>query len=118
MSGTDRVAEVASRHAEFTAVLNVQGDEPGIAPDTVDAVAAALADPAVDIATAVSPVWTIATDLDNPNVVKVGADALPARALYFSRARDPFPRDASRAPPHLLPASRDLRLSARRPVCA
>lgn len=93
VSGTDRVWEVASRHTEFTAVLNVQGDEPAMDPATIGAVAAALADPAIDIATAVSPSDDYDA-LENPNVVKAVL-TLSGRALYFSRARIPFLRDAA-----------------------
>lgn len=83
-SGTDRVAEVAARRSEER-VINVQGDEPLIEPATIDAVIAALDDPAVSVATAASPLDPPATD---PNRVKVVVDDR-GRALYFSRAPIP-----------------------------
>jgi 3-deoxy-manno-octulosonate cytidylyltransferase (CMP-KDO synthetase) len=90
-SGTDRIAEVAARHSEFSAVLNVQGDEPAIAPETVSAVAKALVNMQNQISTAVAALDDLA-DLNNPNVVKVVRD-IKGRALYFSRAAIPFHRD-------------------------
>ena len=37
LSGTDRVAEVASAHPEAALIVNVQGDEPLIDPAAIDA---------------------------------------------------------------------------------
>lgn len=91
-SGTDRVAEVADR-CRAGIVVNVQGDEPLIDPRTIDAaVAALLADPELAIATACEPLELPGGLLD-PNTVKVVVDRR-GRALYFSRAPIPFPRDA------------------------
>jgi len=93
-SGTDRIAEVVrARHwAAGDIVVNVQGDEPHIEPQLIDALAESLRQrPALDIATAVAPVRSLAEFLD-PNCVKaVRAD--DGRALYFSRAPVPWPRD-------------------------
>jgi 3-deoxy-manno-octulosonate cytidylyltransferase (CMP-KDO synthetase) len=91
-SGTDRIAEVA-RARGFAAddvVVNLQGDEPQMPPEVIAQVAAALR-PAVDIATAIAPVVSLAEFLD-PNCVKVlrGQDG---QALYFSRAAVPWPRE-------------------------
>ncbi len=96
-SGTDRVAEVARRRgwANDDIVVNVQGDEPLIEPQLIAELAAALADrPAIDIATAVVPVANLGEFLD-PNCVKA-LFAVDGRALYFSRAPVPWPRDAVR----------------------
>jgi len=94
-TGTDRVAEVSGRHGEFDAVLNVQGDEPGISPLTISAVAAALGDKRNDIATAVTPMDNV-EEIGNPNIVKavLGKDG---KALYFSRAAIPYHRDGNPA---------------------
>lgn len=92
-SGSDRIAEVASKLTEAI-VVNVQGDEPLIAPETIDRTVKALFDdPEADIATTFEPIDSLA-DLLNGNIVKVvfGDDR---RALYFSRSPMPFPRDAS-----------------------
>lgn len=89
-SGTDRVAEVAGRHPEYEIVLNVQGDEPAIAEQTIAAVVAALREGGCTIATPVAPAPL--DDAVNPNVVKVVL-SLAGDALYFSRAPIPFHRD-------------------------
>ncbi|GAB2898853.1 3-deoxy-manno-octulosonate cytidylyltransferase [Paralcaligenes sp. KSB-10] len=94
-TGTDRLAEVASRLslAGDTIVVNVQGDEPLVDPMQINAVAALLAqDHDAAIATCASPI-TQADTLFNPNVVKVVCDQRQ-HALYFSRAPIPWARDA------------------------
>ncbi|MDD5088798.1 MAG: 3-deoxy-manno-octulosonate cytidylyltransferase, partial [bacterium] len=95
-SGTDRVAEIARRHGEFDVVLNVQGDEPAIAPRTISAVAHAFLENGREIVTAVSPLEDDG-ERGNPNVVKAVL-AQGGRALYFSRAAIPFLRGAARVP--------------------
>ncbi|PKO84216.1 MAG: 3-deoxy-manno-octulosonate cytidylyltransferase [Betaproteobacteria bacterium HGW-Betaproteobacteria-11] len=104
LSGTDRLAEVVDRQGwmDETIVVNVQGDEPLIDPALIAQVAAALAqDRAAAIATAAHPLTAIAEFLD-PNVVKVVVDE-HGRALYFSRAPIPWPRDAFAMGSKLLP---------------
>ena len=92
-SGTDRVAEVArGLPAKVNIVVNVQGDEPEIEPDTVDKLIERLETQASDdMATAATP-YPAGEDPANPNLVKVvmGPDG---RALYFSRSPVPFHRD-------------------------
>ncbi|CAJ0800501.1 3-deoxy-manno-octulosonate cytidylyltransferase [Ralstonia psammae] len=93
-SGTDRLAEVATVLGlpDDAIVVNVQGDEPLIAPTLIDNVAAHLRDhPDCAIATAAHPIHDPA-DVFNPNVVKVVLDAAE-RALLFSRAPLPWARD-------------------------
>lgn len=98
-TGTDRVAEAASSRKE-PIVVNLQGDEPEIEPAVVEAVAGALKDdPGAPMATAVADLDDPA-DLERPQVVKVVLDAR-GRALYFSRAPIPFPRDAGTRPGYL-----------------
>ncbi|HWD92984.1 MAG TPA: 3-deoxy-manno-octulosonate cytidylyltransferase [Verrucomicrobiae bacterium] len=89
-SGSDRIAEVASR-CDCDAIVNIQGDEPLIDPSVIDAVAGALAQ--AEISTAATPIRTPA-DYDNPNVVKVVVNAA-GRALYFSRRTIPYLREAA-----------------------
>ncbi|KAG0163674.1 hypothetical protein DFQ30_011192 [Apophysomyces sp. BC1015] len=94
-SGTDRLAEVVHtcRLPDDALLVNVQGDEPLIAPRLVAGVAAHLAaNPDCAIATAAHPIDDPA-DVFNPNVVKVVLDARGI-ALYFSRAPIPWSRDA------------------------
>ncbi len=106
-SGTDRLAEAASILGldDARIVVNVQGDEPLIDPALLRAVAQRLAEcDDCSIATAAHPIGTLDAWLD-PNVVKLVCDR-SMRALYFSRAPIPFPRDAMPASfPAVLPAS-------------
>jgi 3-deoxy-manno-octulosonate cytidylyltransferase (CMP-KDO synthetase) len=134
-SGTDRCAEVVEKlnfeiqtgflnsddapvigkitprfDSIFTAVINIQGDEPFIQPEQIEKIAEILrggkiqneaefqasnlkAQPNFDIATLCKKInaWQ---DIENPDVVKVVCSA-DARALYFSRSRIPFLRDVA-----------------------
>ncbi len=104
-SGTDRLAEVAGQLGlpGDAIVVNVQGDEPLIPPAIIDQVAANLAaNPQAGIATLAEPIED-ATQLFNPNVVKVVSDA-SGLALTFSRAPLPWARDAFAAGRDSLPA--------------
>lgn len=93
-SGTDRIAEVAAK-LDTEIVVNVQGDEPLIAPETIErAVAALVASPTAGIVTTWEPIAQPA-DVLNPDLVKIVVDA-GGRAVYFSRAPVPWPRDAVR----------------------
>jgi 3-deoxy-manno-octulosonate cytidylyltransferase (CMP-KDO synthetase) len=84
-SGTDRVAEAASRRAPGRVVVNVQGDQPSVTAGSLEALLAALdADPEVQMATVGYPIKR-AEDLLASDTVKVVCD-LRGRALYFSRA--------------------------------
>lgn len=109
-SGSDRLAE-ASRLlglAPDHVVVNVQGDEPLIAPALIDAVAALLDQrPAASMSTAAHPIDAIA-DFVNPNVVKAVLDAA-GMALYFSRAPVPWWRDGFAAGVARLPTPAPLR---------
>ena len=93
-TGTDRLAEAAQRLglADDAIVVNVQGDEPLLAPGLIRTMADLLdahADAA--IATACHPIAD-AAEAFNPNVVKVVLDRR-GYALYFSRATIPWARD-------------------------
>jgi 3-deoxy-manno-octulosonate cytidylyltransferase (CMP-KDO synthetase) len=91
-TGTDRLAEVAAKLKATPILLNVQGDEPDIAPSTIDRLAAALQDdPRLGMVTAANPL-TAPDEVRNPNVVKVVLDR-EGRALYFSRSVIPHDRD-------------------------
>ena len=98
-TGTDRIAEVAAQ-LSCEIVLNVQGDEPLIEPEMIEAVIAPLAaDPMLEMST-VCVAITDRADYDNPNVVKVVKDRA-GRALYFSRSpipHFPIPDPESRIP--------------------
>ncbi|WP_313077187.1 3-deoxy-manno-octulosonate cytidylyltransferase [Melaminivora sp.] len=93
-SGSDRLAEACAQLQlpDEAIVVNVQGDEPLIAPALIDAVAALLqATPEADMGTAAHAIDS-AEDFANPNVVKVVLDAR-GMAHYFSRAPIPHARD-------------------------
>ena len=97
-TGTDRIAEVAQllKLPEDTLVVNVQGDEPLIPPELINQVAQTLADnTACAISTVAVPI-TNASEITNPNVVKVVLNKA-GEALYFSRASIPFVRDLESA---------------------
>ena len=105
-SGTDRIAQVAIERgwSDDTIVVNVQGDEPAIAPQLIEAVARALNDDTSCVmATAAHPLHLMA-DFLNPNMVKVVLDE-QQRALYFSRAPIPYPRDWMKAQGEVNPAA-------------
>ena len=93
-SGTDRIAEVASR-LDCDAVVNVQGDEPLMAPEVINAVAEALSQS--EMTTAASLVNNI-SDYSDPNVVKVVV-SVEGHALYFSRRTVPYVRDFAEESP-------------------
>lgn len=91
-TGTDRLAEVAAAHPEAELIINVQGDEPLIEPDLIDALAAVFdEDEELQMATVKSPM-TDGDEMKNPNNVKVVTDK-NGYALYFSRSLLPYPRE-------------------------
>lgn len=103
-SGTDRVAEAARQLPEVDIIVNLQGDEPDIHPESIDQLVALLQDdPSATMATLATPIRT-RTALEDPACVKVVFDAT-GRAIYFTRSAVPHPRDWNEAllaaePPH------------------
>ena len=95
LSGTDRVAEVASAYPQAALIVNVQGDEPLIDPAAIDAAILPMFDDSD------TPMGTIAKriedpgEITDPNVVKVVIDHA-GLALYFSRAPIPYVRAGER----------------------
>ena len=107
-SGTDRLQQVVSLQGldAEAIVVNVQGDEPLIPPSLINQVAGNLAaEPLASIATLSEPIDDLETLL-NPNAVKVVSDQR-GRALYFSRAPMPWPRDAFALSPKQMPLTGD-----------
>ncbi len=99
-TGTDRIAEVAAK-LDCDIVVNVQGDEPCIAPEAIDAMVQPLRDDdTVPMSTLAHPIHD-SEDLLTPNVNKVVVDQT-GYALYFSRAPIPYDRSAWPQSPHLL----------------
>lgn len=94
-SGSDRIFEALGRldpDGRYDAVINVQGDLPTVAPDTLRAAALPLADAEVAIGTAVALI-TRAEEKEASSVVKMVGSPLGGgrfRALYFTRTRAPF----------------------------
>jgi 3-deoxy-manno-octulosonate cytidylyltransferase (CMP-KDO synthetase) len=97
LSGTDRVAEVASAYPEAKLIVNVQGDEPLIDPSAIDAAILPMFDDAD------TPMGTLAKriedprEITDPNVVKV-VTSRSGLALYFSRSPIPHVRESGPAP--------------------
>jgi len=93
-SGTDRLAEAAERLglAPEDVVVNVQGDQPAFDPALISAVVEPLLDdPGLEMSTPIIPT-NDRQEITNPNHVKVVFDG-QGRALYFSRAPIPWPRE-------------------------
>lgn len=106
-SGTDRVAEVVSQRGwhDDDVLVNLQGDEPLMPSVNIDQVARELlSHPDAAMATLSEPISSI-DELSNPAVVKVVASD-EGRALYFSRAAIPFPRDGAVCEQHILATAR------------
>lgn len=89
-SGTDRIAEAAAL-LDYDIIVNVQGDEPLIKPDMIDAAISVLDDREASIGTLAKRV-TDRREIFDPNVVKVVFDKKGV-AFYFSRAPIPYYRD-------------------------
>ncbi|HWF08102.1 MAG TPA: 3-deoxy-manno-octulosonate cytidylyltransferase [Bryobacteraceae bacterium] len=92
VSGTDRVAEVASAFEEHELVVNIQGDEPLIDPNAIDAaVLPLLEEPAIPMGTLKKRIED-AAEITDPNIVKVVTDRFE-NAIYFSRSTIPHARE-------------------------
>jgi len=90
-TGTDRLAEVASAE-EAALYVNIQGDEPLIDPDAIDAAILSVdGDENVAMGTLKRQIFD-PTDIVNTNVVKVITNLL-GDAIYFSRCPIPYERD-------------------------
>ena len=90
-SGTDRIAEVV-RDRECEVVVNVQGDEPLIAPENIDRVVRPLLENAIESTVTLRILIKSCEELMDRNVTKVVVDNSNS-ALYFSKAPIPWDRD-------------------------
>jgi 3-deoxy-manno-octulosonate cytidylyltransferase (CMP-KDO synthetase) len=94
-SGTDRCYEVLSKQiTSFDYVINIQGDEPFIAPEQIDMLASLL-DGETELATLIKKIDSV-EQLFNPNLVKVVVNK-NSEALYFSRSPIPYFRNLEQA---------------------
>src|SRR3954465_15707780 len=96
-SGTDRIWQVV-REWPGELIVNVQGDEPEIEPETIDGLVERMESPegAGDDMAPAAPLFPAGADPNDPNLVKVvTTDA--GHALYFSRAPIPFRREPDSA---------------------
>ena len=109
-SGSDRLAEACGLLGldGDDVVVNVQGDEPLIAPSLVRACADLLRERTDCVMSTAAHALDSVLDYTNPNVVKVVLDAA-GRALYFSRAPLPWWRDGHAQGITALPAPAPLR---------
>ena len=99
-SGTDRCHEAmqTAPGGPYDAVVNIQGDEPFIAPAQIAEVCHALNEAPDGLAT-LAHVVSHDGSLDDPNTVRVVTD-VHMNALYFSRATIPFLREGANGPRH------------------
>ncbi len=95
-SGTDRIYEAAQILGlkENEIVINVQGDEPFIETEVVQAIYDLTQKNRADEKIMMNSCYKYITnpEADDPNIVKVVTDANDI-ARYFSRAKVPYPRD-------------------------
>ena len=90
--GSGRIREVVERHPEISYIVNLQGDEPLIKPDSIDAVARNVQeDEKADISTLIRVLKT-EEEINNPNLVKCVIDN-NGFAMYFSRSKIPYERN-------------------------
>lgn len=97
-SGTDRCWEAYCKQGRtYDVVVNVQGDEPFIRREQLEALKGCFDNPQTDIATLVKPFAEAdgLAALENPNSPKVVVDA-QGQALYFSRSVIPYLRGVPR----------------------
>jgi 3-deoxy-manno-octulosonate cytidylyltransferase (CMP-KDO synthetase) len=91
-SGSDRIMEVVFRHPEIDYICNLQGDEPLIKPESIDAVIKnVIEDDKADISTLIREINN--EEANNPNLVKCVTDN-NGFALYFSRSKIPYERNS------------------------
>lgn len=93
--GSDRIKEVVMRHPEISYIVNLQGDEPLIKPESIDEVAKNVKeDKFADISTLIRKITP--DEAENPNLVKCVVNNL-GFAMYFSRSKIPFERNTGKS---------------------
>ncbi|MFN3344267.1 MAG: 3-deoxy-manno-octulosonate cytidylyltransferase [Chloroherpetonaceae bacterium] len=97
-TGTDRIAEVASRHPDYEVIVNIQGDQPFISPEALEKlIEPYLRDELPEMTTVACPLDMLSGYRDEHTVKVICNQKL--RAMYFSRAPIPFFRNAVHNPP-------------------
>jgi len=96
-NGTSRLAQAADllNLLDNALVANIQGDEPEVEPNAIDAAVSLCAGGRIDVATVASPFFPGEAP-SNPNIVKVVRRA-DGTALYFSRSLVPHHREGGTA---------------------
>jgi len=94
--GSDRIKEVADRHTDFAYIINLQGDEPMIKKEHIEAVIDGVKNHNADISTLIRPIED-KNEVEKPSLVKCVIDN-NGYALYFSRSKIPFERNENPAP--------------------
>jgi len=96
--GSDRIAEAAEQLPSADIIVNVQGDEPFTSREPIETLLAVFSAPEgaeIDLASMMQRLHSSA-HIQDPNYVKVAVDE-QGRALLFSRAAIPYPRDPQEA---------------------
>ncbi|MDX2301736.1 MAG: 3-deoxy-manno-octulosonate cytidylyltransferase [Microscillaceae bacterium] len=95
-TGTDRCAEVAAaKGLDFEVIINIQGDEPFIAPEQIDELAVLFDDPSTEIATLAKKIDSYEELIDEKEAKVVLNDH--SEALYMSRSPIPYLRGVAMA---------------------
>jgi 3-deoxy-manno-octulosonate cytidylyltransferase (CMP-KDO synthetase) len=89
-SGTDRCAEVATKHPDYNIIINIQGDEPFIDPEQIAKVIGCFDDAGTQLATLIKKINTT-EELYNLSSPKAIINKL-SEAIYFSRSAIPHVR--------------------------
>ncbi len=89
-SGSDRIAEVC-RNIDCDIVVNIQGDEPFISREPLEALLSVFEDSQVQVASLMHSM-NLPEDIANPNNVKVIVNQ-KSDAIYFSRSVIPYQRN-------------------------
>jgi 3-deoxy-manno-octulosonate cytidylyltransferase (CMP-KDO synthetase) len=90
-SGTDRVHAVSTL-VDADIYVNIQGDEPLLRPEHIDALLRPFERSSAEVTTLSTP--CAPEEISNPNAVKVVTTS-DGRAMYFSRATIPYHRDGA-----------------------
>ena len=91
LNGTSRIAEVCETYTDYDVIVNIQGDEPLIEPDMINAIIDSfIEDTSITMSTLKHKLTNMA-EIENPNAVKVITDK-NGFAVYFSRSVIPYPR--------------------------